>query len=337
MVVCPHCRTIHPDGTPKCTNCGCPIVSQKEYNILIKEYKKKTKKPFRVILKENRIRILSLIGCFLLGVVVVTLMSIWLKMDFSLAFFVPFIFPPLFHLSQPLKMSPRQKTWVFGAYWGLFGAFPAVGTIFLSINNEAQYRELTIIVLLVYLTVLLGSFIVALFRKSNKEPTVSTSLNKPEQPIKTQPKSGLIQVNLTQKESTPNKTSTSQKIVARQSSKVKVSKVPKPKSSQAFSNEDEDEYVYATAANGMTVRIPAKNFDAWQKEQNRLKAGGAPSPEQLKMAERLRSLLEENQFTTDTKAPSLPPAYCSNCRKSFRAHFCPQCGAELKSTLTSSR
>lgn len=36
----------------------------------------------------------------------------------------------------------------------------------------------------------------------------------------------------------------------------------------------------------------------------------------------------------ETQDPSIPFAYCSNCRKSYRAHQCPKCGTPLTSTLT---
>ncbi len=50
-------------------------------------------------------------------------------------------------------------------------------------------------------------------------------------------------------------------------------------------------FMYVKAANGLTVRIPAENYDRWKAEQDKLKAG-EDEPDR-KMLEQLRSLMEE--------------------------------------------
>lgn len=50
-------------------------------------------------------------------------------------------------------------------------------------------------------------------------------------------------------------------------------------------------FIYATAANGLTVRIPAENFDRWQKAQDEIRAGKSQADRQT--VERLRSLMEK--------------------------------------------
>lgn len=51
----------------------------------------------------------------------------------------------------------------------------------------------------------------------------------------------------------------------------------------------ETTYIYAQAANGMEVRIPADKYESWKKAQDELRAG-TRKPDQ-KTAERLRSLM----------------------------------------------
>ena len=50
-------------------------------------------------------------------------------------------------------------------------------------------------------------------------------------------------------------------------------------------------YIYATAANGLEVRIPADRFDEWQKAQEEIKAGKRKASPQT--VEQLRSLMEK--------------------------------------------
>ena len=50
-------------------------------------------------------------------------------------------------------------------------------------------------------------------------------------------------------------------------------------------------YVYATAANGMEVRIPADKFPEWQKAQEEIKSGKRKASPQT--AQQLRSLMEK--------------------------------------------
>ena len=49
-------------------------------------------------------------------------------------------------------------------------------------------------------------------------------------------------------------------------------------------------FVYATAANGLTVRIPADQYKNWKAEQDKIRAGTSkPNPQML---EQLRSRME---------------------------------------------
>ena len=51
-------------------------------------------------------------------------------------------------------------------------------------------------------------------------------------------------------------------------------------------------FIYATAANGMTVRIPEEQFEAWQKTQDEIRAGTYQETEEdrLERAEMLREI-----------------------------------------------
>ena len=49
-------------------------------------------------------------------------------------------------------------------------------------------------------------------------------------------------------------------------------------------------YIYATAANGMEVRIPADRYPQWKKAQDAQRQGKGQLDPQI--AERLRSLME---------------------------------------------
>lgn len=53
----------------------------------------------------------------------------------------------------------------------------------------------------------------------------------------------------------------------------------------------EKKYIYATAANGMEVRIPADRYEQWRKAQDEIRAGSRKSEAQT--AEQLRSLMEK--------------------------------------------
>lgn len=48
-------------------------------------------------------------------------------------------------------------------------------------------------------------------------------------------------------------------------------------------------YIYATAANGLEVRIPADKYPQWKKAQDEIRAGKRKSNQQT--AEQLRSLM----------------------------------------------
>ena len=50
-----------------------------------------------------------------------------------------------------------------------------------------------------------------------------------------------------------------------------------------------EKFVYATAANGMTVRIPMSRYKSWKAEQDKIRAGTSKADPQ--MQERLRSLM----------------------------------------------
>ena len=50
-------------------------------------------------------------------------------------------------------------------------------------------------------------------------------------------------------------------------------------------------YIYATAANGLVVRIPADKYPQWKRAQDELRAGKRRSDPQTVM--QLRSLLEK--------------------------------------------
>lgn len=54
----------------------------------------------------------------------------------------------------------------------------------------------------------------------------------------------------------------------------------------------EKKYIYAKAANGMTVRIPAEKYPAWKKVQDEIRAGKTPDSLR-KMQEQLTSALEK--------------------------------------------
>lgn len=53
----------------------------------------------------------------------------------------------------------------------------------------------------------------------------------------------------------------------------------------------ERKYIYATAANGLEVRIPVENFEAWSREQDKIRAGNSKA--QAQTVERLRSLMAQ--------------------------------------------
>ena len=53
----------------------------------------------------------------------------------------------------------------------------------------------------------------------------------------------------------------------------------------------EKQYIYATAANGITVRIPAEKYEAWKKAQDEIRAGRKGDTSQT--AKQLRSIMEK--------------------------------------------
>jgi hypothetical protein len=53
----------------------------------------------------------------------------------------------------------------------------------------------------------------------------------------------------------------------------------------------EKKYIYATAANGLEVRIPADRYPQWKAEQDKIKAG--QSKEDRQMQDRLRSVMAD--------------------------------------------
>lgn len=68
---------------------------------------------------------------------------------------------------------------------------------------------------------------------------------------------------------------------------------PKQRSGKKRNDDSDDVYVYAEAANGMTVRIPLKNFDQWQKAQEEIKKKQyEPTQEEIEFARKLRDLME---------------------------------------------
>lgn len=50
-------------------------------------------------------------------------------------------------------------------------------------------------------------------------------------------------------------------------------------------------FIYATAANGLTVRIPAEQYGSWKAEQDKIRAGTSKADQQ--MVEQLRSFMEK--------------------------------------------
>ena len=50
-------------------------------------------------------------------------------------------------------------------------------------------------------------------------------------------------------------------------------------------------YIYAEAANGLTVRIPMEKYDAWKTAQDEIRSGERKADPQT--VARLRSLLEK--------------------------------------------
>ena len=48
-------------------------------------------------------------------------------------------------------------------------------------------------------------------------------------------------------------------------------------------------FIYATAANGLTVRVPAERYEQWKKAQEELKAGKSKADPQ--MVKQLASLM----------------------------------------------
>ena len=54
---------------------------------------------------------------------------------------------------------------------------------------------------------------------------------------------------------------------------------------------EQRKFIYATAANGLMVRIPAENFEQWQRAQDEIRAGKLQADPQ--MTEQLRSLMEK--------------------------------------------
>lgn len=56
---------------------------------------------------------------------------------------------------------------------------------------------------------------------------------------------------------------------------------------------EEKQYIYAEAANGLTVRIPADRYDSWKKTQDSTRAGTYKRDPQ--MLEQLRSLMKNKK------------------------------------------
>ena len=58
----------------------------------------------------------------------------------------------------------------------------------------------------------------------------------------------------------------------------------------------EKKYIYATAANGMEVRIPLERYPEWKAAQDKIKAGKAPSGQEAQQIQKqLRSLITGKQ------------------------------------------
>ena len=53
--------------------------------------------------------------------------------------------------------------------------------------------------------------------------------------------------------------------------------------------EQEKKYIYATAANGLEVRIPADKYPQWKAEQDKIRSG--QSKEDRQMVKQLASLM----------------------------------------------
>lgn len=83
-------------------------------------------------------------------------------------------------------------------------------------------------------------------------------------------------------------------IIEKASQAVKCKKnKPKRRSDKKRNDDSDDVYVYAEAANGMTVRIPLKNFDQWQKAQEAIKKKQyEPTQEEIEFARKLRDLMD---------------------------------------------
>lgn len=56
-------------------------------------------------------------------------------------------------------------------------------------------------------------------------------------------------------------------------------------------NKRQGKFIYATAANGLTVRIPAEQYGSWKAEQDKIRAG--TSKADPRMVEQLRSFMEK--------------------------------------------
>ena len=72
---------------------------------------------------------------------------------------------------------------------------------------------------------------------------------------------------------------------------------------------EQRKFIYATAANGLTVRIPAENFEQWQRAQDEIRAGKLQADPQ--MTEQLRSLMEKKSARrrSEFRAAPRPPVF----------------------------
>lgn len=64
----------------------------------------------------------------------------------------------------------------------------------------------------------------------------------------------------------------------------------------AKNEQSEKTYIYDTAYNGVTVRVPAEKYEAWKKEQELYKSGKKQPPESAQqMAQELMKLLKKQK------------------------------------------
>lgn len=83
-------------------------------------------------------------------------------------------------------------------------------------------------------------------------------------------------------------------------------------------NDDDNRMIYAEAWNGMTVRIPLKNYDTWKVAQDRIRAEHEADALKEKGHQELPSIIPDDA-TVDNKDQEQKP----------RVRFCRKCGTAL--------